>query len=257
MLTFKDNDYILILGGDIVSFKDRLKEARIARGLKQKELADLIGGITGNTISNYEKGVSSPSVEIMQRIFDILEVTPNFMFQDSFNSDYNEKLNMDEIAILKKYRELDDISKNIVSYLINEELKRDNTNAKYSDNDKNANILKIPLADASLSAGTGNLLLTDSYELIEVNGNIYPNADVAFKVKGDSMEPDYYDGDIVYIHKQPTINIGEIGAFLYDDEQYIKQLIKVDGVYKLHSLNKNYKDIEITKDLITYGKVIN
>lgn len=119
------------------------------------------------------------------------------------------------------------------------------------------NILKIPLADASLSAGTGNILLADNYELIEVDGNKYSNADIAFRVKGDSMEPKYYDGDIVYIHKQPAINIGEIGAFLYNDEQYIKQLIKVDGIYKLHSLNKNYKDIEITKELITYGKVIN
>lgn len=71
------------------------------------------------------------------------------------------------------------------------------------------------------------------------------------------MEPDYHDGDIVYIHKQHTINVGEIGAFLYDDEQYIKQLIKIDGVYKLHSLNKKYEDIEIKRDLITYGKVIN
>lgn len=240
-----------------MSFKERLKEARIARNLKQKELADLIGGITGNTISNYEKGVSSPSVEIMQRIFDVLEVTPNFMFQDSFNSDYNEKLNMDEIAILKKYRELDNISKNIVSFIITEESKRNYKSTNYSNLDKSANILKIPLADASLSAGTGNLLLTDSYELIEVDGNKYPNADVAFKVKGDSMEPDYHDGDIVYIHKQPTINVGEIGAFLYDDEQYIKQLIKVDGIYKLHSLNKKYEDIEIKRELITYGKVIN
>lgn len=65
-----------------MAFKDRLKEARIAKNIKQKELADMIGGITGNTISNYENGVSSPSVEIMQKMFDALKVTPNYMFQD-------------------------------------------------------------------------------------------------------------------------------------------------------------------------------
>lgn len=35
---------------------------------------------------------------------------------------------------------------------------------------------------------------------------------MAFRVKGDSMKPDYHDGYIVYIHKQPAINVGEIGA---------------------------------------------
>ena len=65
-----------------MAFKDRLKEARIAKNIKQKELADMIGGITGNTISNYENGVSSPSVEIMQKMFDALKVTPNYLFQD-------------------------------------------------------------------------------------------------------------------------------------------------------------------------------
>lgn len=112
-----------------MAFKDRLKEVRMLRGLKQKELAEKIGGITGNTISNYEKGVSSPSVDIMKKIFDILEVTPNYMFQDSFNSSYNEKLDMIEISLIKKYRALDKISKDIVNYIVNAEFGRANNSS--------------------------------------------------------------------------------------------------------------------------------
>ena len=108
-----------------MAFKDRLKEVRVLRGLKQRDLAEKIGGITGNTISNYEKGVSSPSVDIMKKIFDVLEVTPNYMFQDSFNtSDYNEQLSLQEISVIKKYRELDKQGKEIIDYLINVECNR-------------------------------------------------------------------------------------------------------------------------------------
>lgn len=107
-----------------MAFKDRLKEVRVLRGLKQRDLAEKIGGITGNTISNYEKGVSSPSVDIMKKIFDVLEVTPNYMFQDSFNASYNEQLSLQEISVIKKYRELDKQGKEIIDYLINAECNR-------------------------------------------------------------------------------------------------------------------------------------
>lgn len=238
-----------------MEFKDRLKEVRVTKGLKQKDLADMIGGISGNTISNYEKGVSSPSVDIMKKMFDILEVTPNYMFQDSFNSEYNEKLNISEIAMIKKHRELDIYGKKAVDDLINTEYQRCTSSLK----EITPEIIKmIPLADFSLSAGVGNELLDSSYEIIEIDGNKYRNADIAFKIKGDSMEPQYHDGDIVYIHKQSTIESGEIGAFFYNDKQYLKKFVIEDDVCKLRSLNKNYEDEIINNNsLVIYGKVIN
>ena len=66
-----------------MGFGDRLKEARIAAGLNQKQLGSLIG-VTGNSISNYENGTSSPNDAILLKMFDALNVEPNFLFQDSF-----------------------------------------------------------------------------------------------------------------------------------------------------------------------------
>lgn len=66
-----------------MSFSDRLKEARTAKNLKQGELGALIG-VTGNAISNYENGTSSPNDRVLLKLFDVLEVEPNFLFQDSF-----------------------------------------------------------------------------------------------------------------------------------------------------------------------------
>ena len=245
-----------------MDFLEKLNLLMNAKNLNKNSLSKL-SGIPYTTIDGwYKKGYESMQLSTLKKLSKFFNTTLDFWAKDSItDSNYeqftNFELKYEEIQHIEKYRKLDTYGKEAVNNILSIEEKRcldQNLNIKVENN---SNVLKIPLADASLSAGTGNLLLTDSYELIEVDGNKYPNADVAFRVKGDSMEPDYLDGDIVYIHKQPTINVGEIGAFLYDDEQYIKQLIKIDGVYKLHSLNKGYEDIEIKRELITYGKVIN
>ena len=38
------------------------------------------------------------------------------------------------------------------------------------------------------------------------------------RVKGDSMYPDYQDGDLVLVHRQASVDSGAVGVVLYDDE---------------------------------------
>lgn len=87
-----------------MSFGDRLKQARLSMGLKQGELAAMLG-VTNSAIANYETEVSSPKEEVLLKIFDVLHVTPNFLFQDSFASNDIE-LNFQESALIKDYRSL-------------------------------------------------------------------------------------------------------------------------------------------------------
>ena len=49
-------------------------------------LADKLG-VTKSAIGNYENGVSSPKWDVLVKIFDILHVEPNFLYQDDFSSD--------------------------------------------------------------------------------------------------------------------------------------------------------------------------
>ena len=42
-------------------------------------------GITKSAIGNYENGVSSPKWDVLLKIFDVLKVEPNFLYQDSFS----------------------------------------------------------------------------------------------------------------------------------------------------------------------------
>lgn len=56
---------------------DRLKEAREARGLTCKELAERLG-ISRSSISNYENALQTPSPQALRALADALAVTPGF-----------------------------------------------------------------------------------------------------------------------------------------------------------------------------------
>ena len=77
-------------------------------------------------------------------------------------------------------------------------------------------------------------------------------ADFVIGVSGDSMEPDYSDGDIVYVRKVTELKQGEVGIFTIGNECFIKEL----GADRLISRNKSYDDIKGNEDVRLIGKVI-
>ena len=82
-------------------------------------------------------------------------------------------------------------------------------------------------------------------------------ADCVFSVSGDSMEPEYHDGDLVLVRRipdAPELKEGEIGAFIVGNETYIKEY-REDG---LHSLNPKYDVMRFSDEEAVYliGRVI-
>lgn len=59
------------------NFENNLKSARISRGLKQKDFEEI--GLSGNTISNYESGVSRPDINILLKLSKFLGVSTDFL----------------------------------------------------------------------------------------------------------------------------------------------------------------------------------
>lgn len=84
----------------------------------------------------------------------------------------------------------------------------------------------------------------DEYVETDTNGVF------ALKVKGDSMEPEFYEGDIVIVN--PHLK-QEHGDFLvvanHEGEATLKQLRKVGTTRILRPLNPKYEDIELRKDI--------
>jgi transcriptional regulator with XRE-family HTH domain len=72
---------MMVLKVMYMSLATRLKAARKAKGLTQKELAALVG-VTGSAIGNYEKSVSSPNEDTLIRLMDALGVDANYLYAD-------------------------------------------------------------------------------------------------------------------------------------------------------------------------------
>lgn len=67
-----------------MSFNERLKQARLAKGLTQTELGELIG-IAKSTVAGYERGSSEPDLHKIHQIMEILSVDANYLWQDEMN----------------------------------------------------------------------------------------------------------------------------------------------------------------------------
>ena len=117
---------------------------------------------------------------------------------------------------------------------------------------------KLRLFDIPVSAGTGSILDGDNYEEIEVGAEVPEEADFGLRISGDSMEPQFINGQIVWVKQQNYLEDGEIGIFFLDGSGYIKKLQDNKDGHNLISLNKAYKPIPIVEDsnFMIFGKVI-
>ena len=97
-----------------------------------------------------------------------------------------------------------------------------------------------------VSAGKGYSLDGEDWEEINVvRTSESEQADFAVTVDGDSMLPDYKDGDIVLVKQQDTIELGQIGIFTMNNNQ---GFIKESGENCLISHNPDYDDIIPTEN---------
>ena len=121
-----------------------------------------------------------------------------------------------------------------------------------------AYIRSLPLYSLAVSAGTGQFLDGEDYEMVEVGAEVPDGANFGVRVAGDSMEPAFHDGQTVWVRQQRSLMTGEIGIFLYDGNAYLKQLVALENSMALHSLNPAYADIVVSPELPlrVLGKVV-
>ena len=85
-----------------------------------------------------------------------------------------------------------------------------------------------------------------------------PDADFGVRVSGDSMEPLYLNGQIIWVHQQETLEDGEIGIFILDGEAYVKKYHQTPDGISLISMNNKYAPIKVSSGSVfrTFGKVV-
>lgn len=98
---------------------------------------------------------------------------------------------------------------------------------------------KIPLV-GSIACGTPILAEENCDGEVDVPDHV--RADFALRCKGDSMiNARIFDGDIVYIRQQESVEHGEIAAILIDDEATLKRVYIYDDCISLEAENPQYK----------------
>ena len=81
-------------------------------------------------------------------------------------------------------------------------------------------------------------------------------------VKGDSMEPRISDGDLALVHRQNTLDNGDLGVLVYgaDGEGTLKKYIQRGNSVILHPFNPAYEELVIKGEELDHlyiaGKVV-
>ena len=107
----------------------------------------------------------------------------------------------------------------------------------------------------SISAGRGILAVEDIIGWAYADEQYHDGQHFWLSVSGVSMEPELHSGDLVLIRRQPTLENGQIGAFLFGGEGFVKKYL-ANGDVKLHSLNPIFPDIIITPECSDQFQII-
>lgn len=244
-----------------LTFGEKIKEARKQKNLTQKQLADLIGA-AHNSISDWENNKNKPDPDTIELLCGVLKITPNYLLASS-EDDFSPK----EKLFIKKYRFISEYSQKgaeTVNYI----LEREHEIAKHISEQKSAPSTVIDIHSRldvesrlveyfhGASAGTGIFILGNEAndQLAIPNTPENRKVDYAIKVSGNSMEPDYYDGDIVLVSQKVELNHGDVGIFIVNNNAFIKEY----GDTELISRNPDADNIRIAEydNIVCMGKVI-
>lgn len=258
-----------------MSFGSKLKKARLSKKMTQKQLADIIS-VKHNSISNWENDINKPDPDTIELLCGVLEVTPNYLLATA-----PEDFSPAEKLLIKKYRFISEhlpTGIEMVDYIIDHEYEEAmelkqrldelaKQAAKIAElESKTSNIVEFQSVSDKrermanyyhgVSAGSGVFIMgnesADQIPIPDTPEN--RNVDYAISVTGNSMEPDFYDGDIVLVSQREEIRYGDVGIFIVNGSAYIKEYDKTELV----SRNPDVNNISISEfdNIVCMGKVI-
>lgn len=266
----------------------RLFEKRKEREMSRAELGKLLN-LHETTVKRYEDGeIKNLDIEKLTEFAHALDTTASYLLGwtwDSYTMDLDDNeanvmhayrdqpekhlainkflgiwvneayapdpsLPIKQIDFWNKYCNLDDHGKRLVDMILNEEYLR------CAKAQSEQTVYTIPYAyDITASAGLGEYAMDiANFKTVKLSEPPPRGTSFLVRVSGDSMEPMFCDGDIVFVERTPSILQGEIGVFFVEGDIYIKKL----GANALVSLNRKYQPIPLKDFFETkcYGKVL-
>ena len=225
-----------------------LKKLRKARGMTAKQLAAACG-LTDAAISMMETGRRNPSYEVMLKLCEALDCSLADLVGEKGLEDLG--FSVFERMLIEKYRTLDAIGKKAVEAVLDVEAEREEVDIPVIQTKL------IPLFPAA--AGFTDVPAQDYYDDYEVPAD--SPAQFAVKISGDSMEPEFRDGEIVLCRRKRP-EVGDICVIMVNGFLLVKQYISDGMNIYLRSLNRARKDLDVdiwasgSDTVVGYGTVI-
>lgn len=180
------------------------KQIRKEKHLTQKEVADALG-VTHATISNWERGLNLPETPMAKKVAELYGVT------------------VDEL--LTGRREATPVE------------------IQYVPSDRTKKFIRVPVL-GRIPAGIPIEAIEDveDWEDFPIADTIQGRQYYGLKIKGDSMEPEYRDGDTIIIQQQERCNSGDDCAVMVngDDATFKRVRLQENGM-TLQPLNSKYE----------------
>ena len=201
-------------------------------------------GISDRLIGYWRKGEKLPGAENLLTIANYFGISVDYLLTGKEKSSPTNQLTADEQELLDIYNSLSPKSQGRLRERA-EVLAELETPIANEPEPEQEPTIQIKHSYYRVSAGTGfNLPEGDDWEMIDIPDTPEARrADFAITIKGNSMEPVYFDGDIVLVKQQPAVELGEIGIFNIENNGYIKKF----GGDRLISLNDAYDDIILSE----------
>ena len=209
------------------------------------------------TVRDWLKGITYPRIGKIELLANYFNINKSDLIENKATTTQPSDSLLE--AITNTARQLNTYNKKTVLRTSEELLEAQMNTEETKINEVSEKVVQLygyDYYDHPASAGTGQYLNDVRVERIELPIDI--DADFVIPIKGDSMEPDYQDGDLIFIQTSVDLNDGVIGVFNYNGEAYIKQLVIDEDQAYLHSLNPEYKDMPITPetDFRIIGEVV-
>ncbi len=232
------------------------------KGISPTKAAEEIG-ISRATPTTWKKRKLTPQGDTLNKIANYFGVTIDHLIGvadfDTASTVLEEDMNTPrsgEMDLLIKYRSLDHFGQKAVNDLLETEYQRsmDELQDSLNEQDYTSEIIyfSIPEFDSPMSAGTGEDAGQEYPDNLRLIKEPPPGASYVARIKGDSMEPTYLDGDRVFVAAWEDVYPGQVGVFLMDGKQWIKEL----GDGELISHNEAYEPRPMTEDIRCQGRVL-
>ena len=208
-----------------------------SKNKKQSALCAYLN-LNASTVTNWKLRNTDPPAKYIIPICEFLEVSPYYLLT---GEEREHPLPKDEQELLDCYKRLPEREKQRLIGRASALAEVYGEQEKPKIRETKSRTVKIRHSYYKVSAGTGyDLDGIDKWDTIDIADTPEAReADFCLTISGNSMEPIYYDGDIVLIKSTPDIDNGEIGIFIIENAGYIKKF----GRDRLISLNAEYEDI--------------